>query len=203
MGVITVANSDSAVADLADGVFAVDYNEALVHQVVTAYMAGSRRGTKARKSRSEVRGGGSKPWRQKGLGRARAGSIRSPLWRGGGATFASKPRRFNQKVNRKMYRGAIRSILSELRRQGRLIVVGDFAVDKPKTRELLARLNAVGLWDVLIVTAEHDRMLELASRNLGHVAVQRCVEISPLSLLAFDNVLMTTATAKRIEEILA
>ena len=204
MGVSPVANSDSAVsADLAGGVFAVDYNEALVHQVVTAYMAGSRRGTKARKSRSEVRGGGSKPWRQKGLGRARAGSIRSPLWRGGGATFASKSRRFNQKVNRKMYRGAIRSILSELRRQERLVVVNDFTVDKPKTRELVGRLNAVGLWDVLIVTAEHDRMLELASRNLRHVAVQRCVEISPLSLLAFDNVLMTTATAKRIEEILA
>ena len=186
--------------DLADGTFAADYNEALVHQVVTAYMAGSRRGTKSQKSRAEVRGGGAKPWRQKGLGRARAGSIRSPIWRGGGATFAAKPRSFEQKVNRKMYRGAMRSILSELIRRERLIVVEDFAIEKPKTKDMVARLSALGLADVLIVTAEQDDTLALASRNLRRVTVQRCTEVSPVSLLAFDKVLMTVVAAKRIEE---
>lgn len=186
--------------DLADGTFAADYNEALVHQVVTAYMAGSRRGTKSQKSRAEVRGGGAKPWRQKGLGRARAGSIRSPIWRGGGATFAAKPRSFEQKVNRKMYRGAMRSILSELIRRERLVVVEDFALEKPKTKDMVARLSALGLADVLIVTAEQDDTLALASRNLRRVTVQRCTEVSPVSLLAFDKVLMTVVAAKRIEE---
>ena len=186
--------------DLADGTFAADYNEALVHQVVTAYMAGSRRGTKSQKSRAEVRGGGAKPWRQKGLGRARAGSIRSPIWRGGGATFAAKPRSFEQKVNRKMYRGAMRSILSELIRQERIVVVEDFALEKPKTKDMVARLSALGLADVLIVTAEQDDTLALASRNLRRVTVQRCTEVSPVSLLAFDKVLMTVVAAKRIEE---
>ena len=189
--------------DLADRAFAADYNEALVHQVVTAYMAGSRRGTKARKSRAEVRGGGAKPWRQKGLGRARAGSIRSPIWRGGGATFAARPRSFEQKVNRKMYRGAMRSILSELVRRERLLVVEDFALDRPKTRDMVARLSALGLTDVLIVTAEQDDVLALASRNLYRVAVQRSAEVSPVSLLAFDKVLMTVPAVKRIEERLA
>ena len=186
--------------DLADGTFAADYNEALVHQVVTAYMAGSRRGTKSQKSRAEVRGGGAKPWRQKGLGRARAGSIRSPIWRGGGATFAAKPRSFEQKVNRKMYRGAMRSIFSELIRRERLVVVEDFALEKPKTKDMVARLSALGLADVLIVTAEQDDTLALASRNLRRVTVQRCTEVSPVSLLAFDKVLMTVVAAKRIEE---
>ena len=189
--------------DLADRAFAADYNEALVHQVVTAYMAGSRRGTKARKSRAEVRGGGAKPWRQKGLGRARAGSIRSPIWRGGGATFAARPRSFAQKVNRKMYRGAMRSILSELVRRERLLVVEDFALDRPKTKDMVARLSALGLTDVLIVTAEQDDVLALASRNLYRVAVQRSAEVSPVSLLAFDKVLMTVPAVKRIEERLA
>ena len=186
--------------DLADGTFAADYNEALVHQVVTAYMAGRRRGTKSQKSRAEVRGGGAKPWRQKGLGRARAGSIRSPIWRGGGATFAAKPRSFEQKVNRKMYRGAMRSILSELIRRERIVVVEDFALEKPKTKDMVARLSALGLADVLIVTAEQDDTLALASRNLRRVTVQRCTEVSPVSLLAFDKVLMTVVAAKRIEE---
>ena len=189
--------------DLADRAFAADYNEALVHQVVTAYMAGSRRGTKARKSRAEVRGGGAKPWRQKGLGRARAGSIRSPIWRGGGATFAARPRSYEQKVNRKMYRGAMRSILSELVRRERLLVVEDFALDRPKTKDMVARLSALGLTDVLIVTAEQDDVLALASRNLYRVAVQRSAEVSPVSLLAFDKVLMTVPAVKRIEERLA
>lgn len=186
--------------ELADRTFAVDYNEALVHQIVTAYMAGSRRGTKARKSRAQVRGGGRKPWRQKGLGRARAGSIRSPIWRGGGATFAAQPRSYAQKVNRKMYRGAMRSILSELARRERIVVVEDFVLDKPKTKDMVARLSALGLTDVLIVTAEQDDTLVLASRNLHRVAVQRCTEVSPVSLLSFDKVLMTVGAVKRIEE---
>lgn len=186
--------------DLADHTFAADYNEALVHQIVTAYMAGGRRGTKAQKSRAEVRGGGAKPWRQKGLGRARVGSIRSPIWRGGGVTFAAKPRSFKQKVNRKMYRGAMRSILSELVRQKRLLVVEDFRLERPKTKEMVSRLTALRLTDVLIITAEHDDTLALASRNLHRVAVQQCAEVSPVSLLAFDKVLMTAAAVKGIEE---
>lgn len=190
----------SGSVDLSDGTFAVAYNEGLVHQVVTAYMAGSRRGTKSRKSRSEVRGGGAKPWRQKGLGRARAGSIRNPIWRGGGATFAAKPRSFAQKTNRKMYRGAMRSILSELIRQERLVLVDYFVVEKPKTKDIAARLSALGFSDLLIVTAEHDNMLELASRNLGYVSVQNCADVNPVSLLSFGKVLMTVDAVKRIEE---
>ena len=192
--------ADAGSVDLADRTFAADYNEPLVHQVVTAYMAGGRRGTKARKSRAEVRGGGAKPWRQKGLGRARAGSIRSPIWRGGGATFAARPRSFEQKVNRKMYRGAMRSILSELIRREQLLVVEDFALEKPKTRDMAARLSALGLTDVLIVTAQQDDTLTLAARNLRNVAVQQSAEVSPVGLLTFDKVVMTAAAAKRIEE---
>ena len=201
MQIDIVSDADGAGSvDLADHTFAVDYNEALVHQVVTAYMAGSRRGTKAGKSRAQVRGGGRKPWRQKGLGRARAGSIRSPIWRGGGATFAAKPRSYEQKVNRKMYRGAMRSILSELARREQLIVVKDFALEKPKTKDMVARLSALGLTDVLIVTAEHDDTLVLASRNLHRVEVQRYAEVNPVNLLSFDKVLMTVRAVKRIEE---
>ena len=192
--------ADAGSVDLADRTFAAEYNEPLVHQVVTAYMARGRRGTKSGKSRAEVRGGGAKPWRQKGLGRARAGSIRSPIWRGGGATFAAKPRSFEQKVNRKMYRGAMRSILSELIRQERLLVVEDFVLDKPKTKDMVARLEALGLVDVLIVTADRDDVLMLAARNLYRVAVQRCAEVDPLSLLTYDKVVVTVAAAKRIEE---
>ena len=191
---------DAGALNLADRTFAVEFNEPLVHQVVSAYMAGSRRGTKSRKSRAEVRGGGAKPWRQKGLGRARAGSIRSPIWRGGGAAFAAKPRSFAQKVNRKMYRAAMRSILSELVRQERVVVVQDFALEKPKTKEIVSRLAELGLANVLIVTAETDETLVLASRNLHHVEVQRPAEVNPVSLLAFDKVVMTVAAARRIEE---
>ena len=204
MQVNVVHNADGAASvDLADETFSVDYNEALVHQVVTAYMAGTRRGTKSQKSRAEVRGGGTKPWRQKGLGRARAGSIRSPIWRGGGATFAAKPRSFAQKVNRKMYRGAMRAILSELVRRERLVVVDEFTLPQPRTRDMAARLSALGLDDVLIVTEDRDDALELASRNLRRVAVQRCAEVNPVSLLAFDKVLMTVAAVGRLGERLA
>ena len=191
---------DAGSVDLADGTFAVDYNEPLVHQVVSAYMAGSRRGTKSRKSRADVRGGGAKPWRQKGLGRARAGSIRSPIWRGGGATFAARPRSFEQKVNRKMYRGAMRSILSELIRRERLLVVEEFVLDKAKTKDMVARLEQLGLADVLIVTAEKNETLNRASRNLHSVAVQNFAEVNPVSLLSFNKVVMTMDAAKRIEE---
>ena len=204
MQVSKVAGAEGTEAvDLADRTFAVDYNQALVHQVVSAYLAGRRRGTKSRKSRAEVRGGGAKPWRQKGLGRARAGSIRSPIWRGGGATFAAKPRSFQQKVNRKMYRGAMRSILSELVRRDRLHVVDEFALDKPRTKDIASRLSTLGFSDVLIVTADKDDVLGLASRNLPRVAVQHCGELSPVSLLAFNRVLMTVAAARRLEERLA
>ena len=204
MQVNVVQNADGAASvDLADEAFSVDYNEALVHQVVTAYMAGTRRGTKSQKSRAEVRGGGTKPWRQKGLGRARAGSIRSPIWRGGGATFAAKPRSYAQKVNRKMYRGAMRAILSELVRRERLVVVDEFTLPRPRTRDMVARLSALGLADVLIVTEDRDDALDLASRNLHRVAVQRCAEVNPVSLLAFDKVLMTVAAARRLGERLA
>jgi large subunit ribosomal protein L4 len=151
---------------LSDSIFGADYNEALIHQVVTAYMAGSRAGTKAQKTRSEVRGGGKKPWRQKGLGRARAGTIRSPIWRGGGVTFAAKPRDFSQKVNKKMYRGAMRSILSELARQERLILIDDFVLEDAKTKSFVEKFNELKLKEALIITNEISENLYLASRNV-------------------------------------
>lgn len=199
---VNVVSSAQAIRsmDLADRIFAADYNQALVHQVVCAYLAGGRRGTKSRKSRAEVRGGGTKPWRQKGLGRARAGSIRSPIWRGGGATFAAKPRNYEQKVNRKMYRGAMRSILSELIRTERIVIVEEFTLPQPKTRELASRLATLGLSDVLIVTAQSDHAIMLASRNLPRVGVQTCADVNPVSLLAFDRVVMTVAAAEKLAE---
>jgi large subunit ribosomal protein L4 len=189
--------------EVSDTTFGREFNEALVHQVVVAFGAGARQGTKAQKTRAEVRGGGKKPWRQKGTGRARAGTIRSPIWVGGGRTFAAKPRDFEQKVNKKMYRGAIQSILSELVRQERLIVVEKFGVETPKTKELLAKLNEYGLTDVLIVTPEVDENLFLASRNLYKVDVRDVQGIDPVSLIAFDKVLITAEAIKQLEEALA
>jgi large subunit ribosomal protein L4 len=189
--------------EVSDATFGREFNEALVHQVVVAYGAGARQGTKAQKTRAEVRGGGKKPWRQKGTGRARAGTIRSPIWVGGGRAFAAKPRSFEQKVNKKMYRGALRSILSELVRQDRLIVVEKFGVDTPKTKELLAKLNELELKDVLIITAEVDENLFLSSRNLYKVDVRDVQGIDPVSLIAFEKVLMTTDAVKALEEALA
>ena len=183
--------------------FGREFNEALVHQVVVAYAAAARQGTRAQKTRSEVSGGGKKPWRQKGTGRARAGTIRSPIWRGGGVTFAAKPQDHSQKVNRKMYRGAIQSILSELVRQDRLVVVEKFGVDAPKTKELLTKLQALDLKDVLIVTPEVEENLFLAARNLYKVDVRDVTGIDPVSLIAFDKVLMTADAVKQIEEMLA
>jgi large subunit ribosomal protein L4 len=189
--------------EVSDATFGREFNEALVHQVVVAFGAGARQGTKAQKTRSEVRGGGKKPWRQKGTGRARAGTIRSPIWVGGGRAFAAKPRNFEQKVNKKMYRGAIRSILSELVRQERLIVVEKFAVEAPKTKELLNKLNGLELNDVLIVTKEVDENLFLASRNLYKVDVRDVQGIDPVSLIAFEKVLITADAVKQLEEALA
>ena len=183
--------------------FGREFNEALVHQVVVAYAAAARQGTRAQKTRSEVSGGGKKPWRQKGTGRARAGTIRSPIWRGGGVTFAAKPQDHSQKVNRKMYRGAIQSILSELVRQERLVVVEKFGVEAPKTKELLTKLQALDLKDVLIVTPEVEENLFLAARNLYKVDVRDVAGLDPVSLIAFDKVLITADAVKQIEEMLA
>lgn len=183
--------------------FGRDFNEALVHQVVVAYAAGARQGTRAQKTRSDVSGGGAKPWRQKGTGRARAGTIRSPLWRTGGVTFAARPQDHSQKVNKKMYRGAMKSILSELVRQERLIVVDNFSVEAPKTKELAAKLKELDLTDVLIVTGELDENLFLAARNLYKVDVRDAAAIDPVSLIAFDKVVMTAAAVKHVEEMLA
>lgn len=183
--------------------FGREFNEALVHQVVVAYAAGARQGTRAQKTRSEVSGGGAKPWRQKGTGRARAGTIRSPIWRTGGVTFAAKPQDHSQKVNKKMYRGAMKSILSELVRQERLIVVDNFSVEAPKTKELVAKLKELELNDVLIITGEVDENLFLAARNLYKVDVRDVAAIDPVSLIAFDKVLMTAAAVKQVEEMLA
>ncbi|CAM2801671.1 50S ribosomal protein L4 [Vibrio rarus] len=183
--------------------FGRDFNEALVHQVVVAYAAGARQGTRAQKTRSEVSGGGAKPWRQKGTGRARAGTIRSPIWRTGGVTFAAKPQDHSQKVNKKMYRGAMKSILSELIRQERLVVVDNFSVEAPKTKELVAKLKDLELNDVLIVTSEVDENLFLAARNLYKVDARDVAGIDPVSLIAFDKVLITADAVKQVEEMLA
>ena len=182
--------------------FGREFNEALVHQVVVAYAAGARQGTRAQKTRSDVSGGGAKPFRQRGSGRARAGTIRSPIWRSGGVTFAARPQDHSQKVNKKMYRGALKSILSELVRQERLIVVEDFSVEAPKTKALIAKLNELELKEALIVTAEVNENLFLASRNLHKVDVRDAAGIDPVSLIAFDKVVMTAAAVKQIEEML-
>ncbi|PSW39900.1 50S ribosomal protein L4 [Photobacterium leiognathi] len=183
--------------------FGRDFNEALVHQVVVAFAAGARQGTRAQKTRSDVSGGGAKPWRQKGTGRARAGTIRSPLWRSGGVTFAARPQDHSQKVNKKMYRGAMKSILSELVRQERLIVVDNFALEAPKTKALVAKLKELELTDALIVTGELEENLFLAARNLYKVDVRDPKAIDPVSLIAFDKVVMTAAAVKAVEEMLA
>lgn len=190
-------------AQFSDAVFGAAYNEALIHQVVVAYMAAGRSGTKAQKTRSEVSGGGAKPFKQKGTGRARAGTTRGPIWRKGGVTFAARPRSYEQKVNRKMYRGAMRSILSELLRQERLVAVAEFGVAAPKSKELAAKLQAMGLENVLIVTQQFDENLYLAARNLPRVAVAAVEEVDPVSLVAFDKVVMTTDAMKQFEERLA
>ena len=183
--------------------FGREFSEALVHQVLTAYMAAGRAGTKRQKSRAEVRGGGIKPWNQKGGGRARAGSIRSPIWVGGGRAFAARPRDYSQKVNRKMYQGALRAMLSELARLERLVVVESFDLEAPKTRLLAAKLKEFGFDNVLILVEAHDEKLELASRNLFGVSVLPVASLDPRSLLSHDRVLATVGAIRMLEEKLA
>jgi len=188
--------------EVSEQTFARQFNDALVHQVVVAYMAGGRQGTKAQKTRSEVNGGGRKPWRQKGTGRARAGTIRSPIWRGGGNAFAAKPRDFSQKVNKKMFRGAMRSILSELVRQDRLVVVEDFASESHKTKEVASKLSGLSLSNVLIVVEEFNENLFLGARNIKHVEVVEVNSINPVNLIGYEKVLFTVAALKKTEELL-
>jgi large subunit ribosomal protein L4 len=199
---LSLAASGGSV-EVSDVAFAREFNEALVHQVVVAHMAGARQGSRAQKTRSEVRGGGRKPWRQKGTGRARAGTIRSPIWRSGGVTFAAKPQDHSTKVNRKMYRGALRCILSELIRQDRLVAVESFNVDAPKTKALLAQLKSLDLTSTLIITEEVDQNLYLSSRNVKGVDVRDVQGVDPVSLIAHDKVLITVGALKKLEEALA
>ena len=185
---------------VSDAVFDREYNESLVHQVVTAYLAGARSGTHAQKTRSEVRGGGRKPFAQKGSGRARAGTIRSPLWRSGGITFAAKPRDYSQKVNRKVYRNAVCSILSELRRKDALVLVDKIDLDTPKTKALLAKTEALGLKNVLLVTENAAGNLALASRNLYDIAATDAAHVNPVALLRFEKVVMSEDSVRKLEE---
>ena len=195
---LQITNGGSLNVD--EAVFAKDFNEALVHQAVVAYMAGGRSGTKAQKTRSEVRGGGAKPWRQKGTGRARAGTSRGPIWRSGGVTFAAKPRDFSQKLNKKMYRAAIRSIFSELVRQDRLIIVDEFSIDEPKTQTMIAKLSNLECKDVLIVTDNDDKNVYLSSRNIPHCEALGVTALNPVSLVGHEKVLITTAAVTKVQE---
>lgn len=189
--------------ELSDVAFGREFNEALVHQVVNAYLAGGRQGSRAQKTRGEVSGGGKKPWRQKGTGRARAGSTRGPIWVGGGRAFAAKPQDWSQKVNKKMYRGAMQCILAELVRQDRLVLVDSISVSAPKTKELLGKLNELNAPKALIVTNDVDENLYLAARNIPHVNVLGTREVDPVSLIAFDKVIMSVEAAKQFEVELA
>ncbi len=188
---------------LSDKSFSREYNEPLVHQMVVTYMAGTRQGTVKQKTRSEVRGGGRKPWRQKGTGRARAGTIRSPIWRSGGVTFAAKPQDYSKKLNKKMYRGAMQCILSELIRQDRLIVVNEFTVESHKTKDLVNKLKEFGLVNVLIITDQEQQNLYLAARNLHKVDALDVSGLDPVSLIGFEKVLITVPALKKVEEILS
>ncbi len=192
-------NSKETIA-VSDAVFGLEYKESLIHQLVTAYMAAGRAGTVAQKNRSAVRGGGAKPWNQKGTGRARAGTSRSPLWRSGGATFAAQPRDYTQKLNKKMYRAGIRSILSELNRQQRLIVIEDIAVDAPKTKQMAAKLADLGVNKPLIVTETGDENLYLSARNLPHVEVCDVAGMNPVNLVRSEHVVVTVGAIRAIED---
>ena len=185
---------------MAEAAFGAEYNEALIHQVVTAYLAGARAGTKAQKNRSSARGGGAKPWRQKGTGRARAGTIRSPIWVGGGRTFAASPRNFNQKVNKKMYRAALRSVFGELVRKERLVIVKELGIEAPKTKLLANRLKELELDNVLILNEAFDENVFLAARNLPNVGICDVASMDPVVLIRFEKVLVTLPALKLIEE---
>lgn len=186
--------------EVSDRTFGASFNEALIHQVITAHRAKKRSGSKAQKSRSDARGGGAKPWRQKGTGRARAGTTRSPIWVGGGRTFAARPRDYSQKVNRKMYQAAMRSMLSELVREDRLVIIDNLEMDQPKTKDLVTKLNELKLDHVLVLVDQYDNNLCLAARNLNWVDVLDLREVNPVSLLRFEKVLVTTAAIKGLEE---
>ena len=204
INVMNAANtSKQSEMEVSDVIFAVRFNESLVHQVVTAYQSGGRQGTRGQKTRAEVRGGGSKPWRQKGTGRARAGTSRSPIWRGGGRIFAATTRDFSQKVNKKMRRAALRAIYSELLRQDRLLTVDDFKVETTKTKLLSDRLNKMNAADALIVTDNMDRNLYLSARNLPYVDVRDVQHVDPVSLIRHEKVIMTVGALQRIQELLA
>ena len=203
LSVVKPGNKAAGTVAVSEANFAREYNEALVHQVVTAYLSGARQGTRSQKTRSEVAGGGKKPWRQKGTGRARAGTIRSPIWRSGGVTFAAKPQDHSQKVNRKMYRAAVRSILSELARTERLMIVEALDVEQPKTKLLVETLKGYGVDSVLIVADNVDKNLYLASRNLHKVDVRDVEGADPVSLIAYDKVMITVDAVKKFEEALA
>lgn len=190
----------SGTVDVADSAFGAEFNEPLVHQVVNSFLAGGRAGTKAQKNRAAVRGGGAKPWRQKGTGRARAGTIRSPIWVGGGRTFAAQPRDYSQKVNKKMYRAALRSVFSELVRQDRLVVTDSIAMDAPKTKELASKLKGLGLENVLIVNEAFDEKVFLSARNLTNVGICDAAAIDPVVLMRFEKVLITLPALKLVEE---
>jgi len=202
LSVIKPGNGEAGTMSVSDTAFAREYNEDLVHQVVTAYLAGARQGTRAQKTRSEVNGGGKKPWRQKGTGRARAGTSRSPIWRSGGVAFAARPQDHSQKVNRKMYRAAMQSIMSELARQGRLMVVERLDLQAPKTKLLVQHLGEYGVDNVLIVSTQVDENLYLAARNLHKVDVRDVEGIDPVSLIGHDKVMITMDAVKKLEEML-
>jgi large subunit ribosomal protein L4 len=188
---------------VSDAVFGLEYKESLIHQLVTAYMAAGRAGTVAQKNRSAVRGGGAKPWNQKGSGRARAGTSRGPLWRSGGVTFAAQPRDYTQKLNKKMYRAGMRSMLSELNRQQRLIIVDDIAVDTPKTKQMSAKLADLGVSKTLIITETGDEKLYLSARNLPHVEITDVAGMNPVNLVRYDHVVVTVGAVRAIEESLS
>jgi len=202
LSIVKPGNATAGTVSVSDVAFAKEYNEDLVHQVVTAYLAGARQGTRAQKNRAAVSGGGKKPWRQKGTGRARAGTIRSPIWRSGGVTFAAQPQDHSQKVNRKMYRAALRSIMSELARQDRLMVVESLDVEQPKTKLLVQQLGEYGVDSALIISTEVGENLYLAARNLHKVDVRDVDGVDPVSLFAYDKVVVTVDAVKKFEEML-
>jgi large subunit ribosomal protein L4 len=202
LSIVKPGNTPAGTVSVSDVAFAREYNEDLVHQVVTAYLAGARAGTRAQKNRADVRGGGKKPWRQKGTGRARAGTIRSPIWRSGGVTFAAAPQDHSQKVNRKMYRAAMQTIMSELARQNRLVVVESMDLAEPKTKLLVKQLSEYGMESALIVSTEVGENLYLAARNLHKVDVRDVEGIDPVSLIGHEKVLVTVDAVKKFEEML-
>ncbi|MEX0584847.1 MAG: 50S ribosomal protein L4 [Natronospirillum sp.] len=201
---LNVVGKKPTSVEVSEATFGNEYNEALVHQVVTAYRNAGRQGTKAQKSRSDVSGGGAKPWRQKGTGRARAGTTRGPIWRSGGVTFAASPRDFSQKVNRKMYRGAMRSIFSELVRQDRLLVVDELSIEQPKTKLFLQKMAELGLdKGALVLSEEVSENLYLSARNIPRIDVRDVTGMDPVALVAYDKVVITVAALKKVEEVLA